>query len=1496
MAKKQRIMWTALPNGLVPGSGGKKLRLSVFVSPKLEDDVSPGRLDHFPDFTSGQGVNWASLVNELSFRVEVMNNLAPALSDVPSLVGTYSPVSQASPELWDSMFKPSTKVPSSVPKIPAVMKVNSFSVPAVIKQIQDQYVAVGANPRLISKLPLVNLMVTPAGLKSSPIMRLIPAIQRPPTVRVRALGAGPDPAFKEFEDFHQGFDGASDDGGVSAQAAEVAMPVPKRPEMDFHTALSTLGEFPGMLLGLGIVLDFEIPFTNTLRLGKRLRVVPTDPPGGSASPWTAYNLVPGPRTRTGTYVSAKTFETRPKTGDIRGGYLVMRNTTVPSKSPVTVATVDVDFAGLAVKATAVSAAKQMKEVLQAKATQATSVKAAASSGVNVDVARPVAGTVSPTTTYEPMGLPGLGPSTLSLSRNGAGAKLKAMVAALAGKEAKLEADQDKLILNYAEEVSRGYRIDVWDSVTRKWHSLCRRVGTYRIGDTDVRFEDDAATLAEDGDATLQDEGWIQTAAVSDPNKTEENKIPTEVWVHEHMFDWTGWSLAVPRPGAALAVHDDGSSSTIRESVGPDGSTHGIGNWVDPAFPLATEFTVPDGSLTRKRFGTTYRFRARSVDLAGHSVPFSAGSTNVDPGGAGDRTTTVTDKIVNRRTDPVKAPTVVIAEPMKPGESPAVLVVRSNYNTPSAEIEPTSRHITPPRSSVEMAEELGGLDDALTPGKPVDPTLYSMLVERDAFEFEMETAQEGTVKATGKAMAIGPSLPATVVPPNLPPLLPGQVLRDKPEYVPKEYVQQAPVEKIENEDGTLPYLPDMLSRGATLKGLPGTPSTTKGVRMSAAAVSPTLGSIAKVGVVKIPITSTQYETVKTILVDFDRAGQKWYNKRSFKLIIKGIEATDKRVTPHATPKTPLWNSTARTLTVELPKGDKVLVELSSFTNPADLNLFEVYEWGVRPFVLKTTVGRLVGLKQMANPIATVLPTLVKRNMTTTMKALVATTIIGRNWTITPHDTLTLVHAVQQPVIEPKFTGYARVNRKPGETHGTLVDWMPIHGKSTAKLSVQAHWHENADDPSAGVPKWKDPDGTDTSVEHEEKVFEVTVGPSDTSVLDLGLKRTRLPAFAVVRALADDPKANAQRHFFGDTHHRLIEYKATATSRFPEFFADDPNADFARTSVVKSLHVPSSARPTPPAISYVIPTYGWTKTATTSKRLAGGLRVYLERPWFSSGDNEQLAVVLPWTSIHPQTRFHTQWGDDPIWSSQGKLGSTRPSTASFGSRAAGIASGIKLAEDGSKASIVAYDVDFDPESDMWFADMQIDPGGAYFPFIKLVLARFQRYSLSGYELSPVAFADFAQLAPERSASILWSTSARGATQLTVTVTGQTYSDSHVSKFHAGKRATVTAQFERQIVSQSEAEKHPTGWLPVGDELELAQLPLTLFQLIKGITTTTWRRTFTYPTTAGPYRLVIREYEWHHTVDTPPSIVVLTPQTSRLVYADTMLLTPPSAPVAE
>jgi hypothetical protein len=61
-----------------------------------------------------------------------------------------------------------------------------------------------------------------------------------------------------------------------------------------------------------------------------------------------------------------------------------------------------------------------------------------------------------------------------------------------------------------------------------------------------------------------------------------------------------------------------------------------------------------------------------------------------------------------------------------------------------------------------------------------------------------------------------------------------------------------------------------------------------------------------------------------------------------------------------------------------------------------------------------------------------------------------------------------------------------------------------------------------------------------------------------------------------------------------------------------------------------HIPSSARPAAPVILYVVPTFRWERddASPTRKHVRRGnsVRVWLRRPWFSSGDGELLAVVL------------------------------------------------------------------------------------------------------------------------------------------------------------------------------------------------------------------------------------------------------------------------------
>jgi len=325
------------------------------------------------------------------------------------------------------------------------------------------------------------------------------------------------------------------------------------------------------------------------------------------------------------------------------------------------------------------------------------------------------------------------------------------------------------------------------------------------------------------------------------------------------------------------------------------------------------------------------------------------------------------------------------------------------------------------------------------------------------------------------------------------------------------------------------------------------------------------------------------------------------------------------------------------------------------------------------------------------------------------------------------------------------------------------------------------------------------------------------------------------------------------------------------------------------------VPSSARPEPPRIAYVIPTFGWSKTSSTSTRTGGGLRVYLERPWFTSGDDERLAVVVwqassgasGWQALRD---YVSEWGYDPLFTSVGPLASGYPSLDVF-TNTSEKATGLKLLENGGwPVQAAAHEVDYDASKGLWYADLVIDSGRAYFPFIKLALARYQPYSVPGVEISPVVIADFVQLAPKRTASIVW-----GGNTFTVQVQGYTY-----GKSSFGRAALVTAQVEKA----AEAADADLGWTPAGDEFTLtipgatartgstaqAAEPLLVQPrptLLPGVLTTlptVWRSS-AIPAPAWEagtrYRVVLREYEWYEG-DEAGGV-------KRLVYADTLTLAP-------
>ncbi len=420
--------------------------------------------------------------------------------------------------------------------------------------------------------------------------------------------------------------------------------------------------------------------------------------------------------------------------------------------------------------------------------------------------------------------------------------------------------------------------------------------------------------------------------------------------------------------------------------------------------------------------------------------------------------------------------------------------------------------------------------------------------------------------------------------------------------------------------------------------------------------------------------------------------------------------------------PHWDAAARVLTVYLAKAEQVTIMASSYLSVADVGVMGMCKW------LDDCRRSTPALLDMA--------------------------VQGAHSMITPARAIRLVHAVQQPLLEPEYRDLSVFKVQKGDTFAVLDDLFPIDGKSTAKFEVVAEWDEPVDD--LNKPKWE--------VRHgKARALEVIIEPVDEDVvLSPGADETG----------TGQPRVD--KHEFGDTKHRRVMYGGVATTRFAEYFPQGTTPLTRPVTRPVTLSVPSSARPPAPVVQYVLPTFDWSTfeehkqasgDGTYSRAVAGpriisrrsgnGLRVYLDRPWFSSGDGELVGVVYSSAASVPESLkpLVTRWGADPIY----KSGSvhTSPREEHFKNTAAH-AHGLTLDEvTGPTFSVAAYKPDYDEERGLWYADIEIEAGTAYFPFVRLALARYQPAALPGCHLSRVVLADFAQLTATRTASVAFDT---------------------------------------------------------------------------------------------------------------------------------------------
>lgn len=366
--------------------------------------------------------------------------------------------------------------------------------------------------------------------------------------------------------------------------------------------------------------------------------------------------------------------------------------------------------------------------------------------------------------------------------------------------------------------------------------------------------------------------------------------------------------------------------------------------------------------------------------------------------------------------------------------------------------------------------------------------------------------------------------------------------------------------------------------------------------------------------------------------------------------------------------------------------------------------------------------------------------------------------GWFWWLTPSAEMRLVHAVPKPLEAPRPTILVPVRPKKGDTAVALVGGIDLHGPSTDRIDIEASWIQWVDDVTKPAPE---------KVSGKALACGTAVDPDeDLVVLGLADEIFPLPGGGTLRV-------HGAVHQTGDTLHRKIDYRVRATTRFREYFhpqlVPSPD-DLSVIGPVRTLSVPSSARPAKVIVRDVLPLFRWSEETEPGDPFArrrtrkAGLRLYLERPWYSTGDDELLGVVLAAGADALVSDTVSQWGADPVFRQQGPgarsilplsdlLHLTGIDDRLEAARPVALPALLPLVDkqDSPNAWVLGYRPEFSAERGLWFVDIAFDPGTAFWPFVKLAVARYQPNSLPELYLGPVTLCDYAQLAPERTATL-------------------------------------------------------------------------------------------------------------------------------------------------
>lgn len=1347
----QEIIFTVLPNQKIEVAGKPCLQLSIYVSIRLTA-AKDTTLNSFDDL-----LKWPEKILNTKFQFRLQSGKVTEGELLKQKIDA---------ELFKNVFHKDIRVKGFLQEDLSVKRINSFPLTHINTFLVKNYLQTAIeNPREkltadnfideerfgsisqfrlneseIDKIDDIQRMRSPLKSQNLMIKKIENDQEHKRTLKTNNFvpfvkKINPQSDFAQFRSFHK----------LSKEPRITAAIKLKKPEFEFHDIMAVVNNYPQLLRKFGMVLDFQIPYTTEIPSTGTIHVIPvslelTDTSSTISSPPVAYEI-----TQTGFYIADKSDSI------FKRGFVKI-NTDEFS-------VIQVDADGIAMKANNLAENKvhQIAKFFEDKSnllfnnkinlSKTPTVKQLNMEGLTISPSALISKKIEIVEPPEDEGLPAMRSCGIAITKNGMAEHIFSRFKNNAGlqdhllKAAPLHSEfKIKIPINilYTSDLIQGYRMDIaYENEPEKWYSLHQRKDQYTW--YNESNQPNIVTGIE------PDEGYIELALAEDTDD------PDDVFVSETLARWEGWSLSVRKPGYAINDSEEyelKSKETVKHDfVHSDKVKENRKYAFDPdlEFKINAQSNIVAGTLPKLRFGKDYRVRIRAVDLAGNSV--SVTHQSEEPG------ETIRKNIRYMRFEPLSSPIVLVGNQLKDGEFLERMVIRSNFDSTPKEYEHkfpvdsqvfdeySQRYLLPPKNSQAMAETHGMFEKAFSNNPAAAKEIYDLI-----------TSHEGLYK-------------------------------QEKENTEKVY-QPSEVEII--------YLPDPMAAGVAFfvaEGVAHTHTQDFKPRMFGFFTND-----------EISPSNTNVDIPET-----------WYKAGHIRIRLEEGEIGSK------------WEPSQRTLTVFLPKGYRTRLKFSTFWREKDFKELSAI-WGM---VKEKSPANLSELEQLART--------------------------GQHWMLSPSRELELVHAVQQPVIEPVIQALIP-ERDFGDTTADINTRFLLHGESTEKVEFQAKWSEPSDDGISltikeiqrtnSIPdiivsyvddlitKGTIPTFPKLEIKANPKLvfqpnrsfqrrstadFRVNPQPESVRVNNLfkiqatSYERVQKDKLAAPKNLTNRLKFEIQEsrfnflkhielridpltHNFGDTRHRWVDYKIVASSRYRDYFAkilrQYKDLSTARESKwVEKINILSTARPKIPEIDYIIPTFEWHKTQDQNtirhQRLGGGLRVFLKRPWFSTGDDEMLGIVLPATPskapsiakiVQGYTGYLTHWGIDPLHNSTPPdLLSPAPQDFRMNPVFDDNVQYPDMAN--AYANVVAYPVLFDEERQQWFCDLAINTKNMYFPFIKLALARYQPHSVrKGNEdvcLSPVVMADMMQLMPDRTSVIQFKKEDVNS-KFNVTVTGVIYSD--------------------------------------------------------------------------------------------------------------------------